>query len=275
MKTGNVRLASEDQMDELRISVIRAYDKLRGRLDSTTAQGWIGNSSAVDKVLEGLLPTQDEDITPDDPRPHIEILRERPKPCIRRTADEQIAGMEAMYKMLGWSFTTSGLVIPERRKGFDRLIVVGNLSLTNNCVYDACKASFPSWRYTNELDAAVPSDKEERHPNKNGIYAVWFRDRIEADEELKNLWADTITERDLKTITLLERELMECSYFMETEEHLDVNNVTLCAGSLDSGGNVPGVRWDGGRFYVDYYYPDARNPCLHSREAIVLEEKRG
>ena len=166
------------------------------------------------------------------PRPHIEVLREAPKPCASRSADEQIAGMEYMYKMLGWSFTTSGLIVPEKRPGFDRLIVLADTTLTNNRVYDACDASFPSWRYAADLDAAIPADKDERHP-KNGIYAVWFRDCVEADEELKNLSANMLREQEpkIKTITVIERQMLELVYYMETGKHLDIHNWTLCSGS--------------------------------------------
>lgn len=61
----NVQPASSDQFDEVRIVVIKAFDKLRGRLDGTTAQGWIGNSPAVDRLLEGLLPP--EEVAPSAP----------------------------------------------------------------------------------------------------------------------------------------------------------------------------------------------------------------
>lgn len=190
-----------------------------------------------------------EVITP-PARPHIQILRETPKPCALRTADEQIAGMKMMYDQLNWSFTESGLVIPERRKSFDRLIVAADTALTNNRAYNACGASFRSWRYANDLDVAVPSNKDERHP-KNGVYAVWFRDRVEADEELKNTSADMIVEMKIKTITLLERELYELVYFMETGNHLDIQNWTLCSGSRRSDGDVPHAYWGDDEFGVD------------------------
>lgn len=54
--TRNV-LATDNQMDELRIGVIRAFDKLRGRLLKDEAQSWIGNSTTLDRWMEGLLPS--------------------------------------------------------------------------------------------------------------------------------------------------------------------------------------------------------------------------
>ncbi len=53
--TRNV-LATEDQIDELRIAIIRSFDKLRGRLTNDGAQEWIGNSKALDGMVAGLLP---------------------------------------------------------------------------------------------------------------------------------------------------------------------------------------------------------------------------
>jgi len=57
--SGNVQLASEGQFDELRICVEKSFNKLRGRLDAGTVQDWIGNSFALDQLVEGLiLPTK-------------------------------------------------------------------------------------------------------------------------------------------------------------------------------------------------------------------------
>lgn len=53
--TRNV-LATDDQMDELRIGVIRAFDKLRGCLTKDGAQEWIGAGPTLDRWMEGLLP---------------------------------------------------------------------------------------------------------------------------------------------------------------------------------------------------------------------------
>jgi len=206
---------------------------------------------------------------PPAPRFHITVLRETPKPCAERSADEQVEDMRMMYGMLGLEFTTSGLIIPKRRAGFDRLVIVG-AKLSNNLAFEACEASFPSWRYVNNLNTEVPVKRNERHPAKNGLYAVWFRDRIEADEELKNFSADMIVKRGLKTITLLERELYELVYYMETGKHLDIANWTICSGSRDSGGGVPGADRYGDWFEVRCHSPGYRNPSLRSREAVSL-----
>ena len=57
--TGNVQLATEGQLDELRICLEKSLNKLRGRISFTTADGWIGNSRSLDRFVEGLLPYRD------------------------------------------------------------------------------------------------------------------------------------------------------------------------------------------------------------------------
>ena len=55
MNTGNVQLASEEQLDELRIAVQKSVNKMRGRIDAATAQAWIGTSGALGTFAEQLL----------------------------------------------------------------------------------------------------------------------------------------------------------------------------------------------------------------------------
>jgi len=66
VKKGNVQtpFAIEKQLDELRICVEKALNKLRGRINTDTAQGWIGNSEALDRLVEQLLPQVEEPSAP-------------------------------------------------------------------------------------------------------------------------------------------------------------------------------------------------------------------
>lgn len=101
-------------------------------------------------------------------------------------------------------------------------------------------------------------------------YAKRFRDRVEADEELnKNLSANQCVAQGIQGITLLERLLLELWYFFQTSGgHLDLQNVTLCAGSRDDGGYVPYVHWSGYKLEVDYYDPDYWSGGLRARAAV-------
>ena len=153
----------------------------------------------------------------------------------------------------------------EQMREFIRSLVIAQ-GLTNNQVYDACQKHFPCSRYTEDLDKGVPTS--ERDP-KNGSYFIWVRDTVEADEVHKNKSANMIRTEGLKTETLLERMIHELKYFLETGKHLDVANWTLCSGSRNSGGDVPGAYWYGGKFRVDWGCTGGRGDGLRSREAIV------
>jgi hypothetical protein len=166
----------------------------------------------------------------------------------------------------------SGLKIPKKpTEGNWRLLVILK-GLTNNWVYGACAKQFPCWRYGDNLDKAIPTN--ERDP-KNGSYAVWVRDTVEADPVHKNKSADTIKEAGLKTETLLERMIHELVYFLETLQdggragkHLDVNTATLCSGSRHSGGDVPRTYWGDSKFQVNWEYAGHCGSRLRSREVI-------
>ncbi|MCR4334708.1 MAG: hypothetical protein NUV47_03220 [Patescibacteria group bacterium] len=159
----------------------------------------------------------------------------------------------------------SVIQIPEKREGFNRLIIVPK-GMTMNRAYKACEKHFPCWRYNNDLDTAVPTN--DRTPSES--YAIWVRDRVEADEELKKLSANDLVEQKVGGITLLERILLELKYFRETGKHLDIKNVTLCSGSRDADGSVPDAFWLGGEFGVRWGYCDFRGSDLRSREAVSL-----
>lgn len=203
-------------------------------------------------------------------RPRIEILSEHPKPCANRTVDEQVFGLKQMYEKLGWNFTESGLSIPKRQEGIDRLLVFADTKLTNNCVYDICDASFSSWRYVNDLNSAVPAGNDQRHPSR-GVYATWVRDEVGPDQDLMGLSANTIAERGLNIETLLEYQIHHLIHFHETGKHLDPRMLTLCAGSRDSVGYVPFARWSVDEFEVRWYDPASRNPLIGARQAVTLQ----
>lgn len=156
------------------------------------------------------------------------------------------------------------LKLPPKRDGFTRPIVVLK-GLTTNAVYAACEKHFPCWRYVDDLDANVPANDRQA----TASYAVWVRDRVEADEEFTGKSANDLTLISHRGITLLERMLYELKFFDETNgSHLDLKNVTLCTGSRLAGGGVPYADWDGGKFRVDWTDPRNRHPCLRSREVV-------
>jgi len=159
----------------------------------------------------------------------------------------------------------TNLRIPEKSQGFDRLIIMAQ-GITPQRIYDKCAELFPVWKWTDEnLDKIVTSDRLA----KNDAYAVWVRDRVEADEELKNLSANDLKRQNIVGITLEERLVYELKYFKEAGKHLDINNVTLCSGSHYSDGYVPIVHWHAyGKLHVNCYHPGNADGSLRARQAV-------
>lgn len=158
----------------------------------------------------------------------------------------------------------SSLKIPEQQPGFERLIIVVP-GLTLNQVYNVCAENFSCRHYVDDLDKAITLN--DRNPGKDS-YAVWFRDRKEADEELKDLSADQLAEKKIPGITLLERLLYELKYWDETDEHLDISNWTLCTGSRDVDGHIPSVNWSSDELEMDWSYSSYLDDSLRSRAAV-------
>lgn len=178
-----------------------------------------------------------------------------------------LASWQQFYSdLFGLKIDLSSLSVPGRKKGFDRLIIVAQ-GMTLQCLYDKCTELFPCWKWTGQnLDEGVQSERTA----KDDTYAVWFRDVVKADEDLKNLSANDLKKKSIPGITLEERLLMELKYFKETGSHLDVASITLCAGSRCSDDRVPGVFWSRrfGRLFVGWYFPEDHDCVLCARRAV-------
>lgn len=119
-----------------------------------------------------------------------------------------------------------------------------------------------------DLDEVVTENDRD---SVGGSYAIWVRDRVEADEELKNLTANQLGERKVATGTLLECLLLELVFYKENGKHLDMAaNVTLCAGSRNAGGHVPSVEWDSvyGKLVVGCYSVADSYDKLRARQVV-------
>jgi len=195
------------------------------------------------------------------------ITKERLQAFLRGGVEisDMLRDWEKFYlETFGIKVDLSGLNVPPHKKGFDRLIVV-ILGITPQKIYDKCKDLFPCWKWTDKsLDEIVTSDRTA----KDGTYAVWFKDVVEADEKLKNLSANDLKKKEISGITLEERLLYELKLFQETEEHLDISSWTLCAGSRYDDGYAPLVDWYLGELEVDWDVSDSRYDHLRSRQAV-------
>jgi len=155
----------------------------------------------------------------------------------------------------------SKLEIPKPQGDFTWPIVTIE-RVNEQMLYDKCAGLFPCWKWTKEsLNKVLIPDITSK-----GTYIALFRDRVEADEELKNLSADDLKEKNIQGITLKQRLVMELDYFGRTGNHLDIKCFTICSGSRCSGGGAPNVGWGGGRVRVIWLYSDDRNGNLRSRQ---------
>ncbi|MEE9524949.1 MAG: hypothetical protein V3V59_09420 [Thermodesulfovibrionales bacterium] len=180
--------------------------------------------------------------------------------------DTLMSDWEAFYKRIfDIQVSLSDLYIPQECEGFDRLLIVAR-GITPQKTFDKCASLFPASAWTNkDLDNIVKSDRT----SLSDTYALWAKDRIEPDDEYKNVYASHLKERGIPCISLEERLIYELKYYDETGAHLDLKNITLCAGSRYSNGNVPSVSWLDGKFWVYWYFPDV---CccgpLRAREVV-------
>ncbi len=169
-------------------------------------------------------------------------------------------------KFFRHSLDTDNIRFPQVLEGFDRLIIVAK-GFTLNQIYDILARHFDCWRYTEDLDKAVVHN--DRDANQTGTYAVWLRDRQEADEENQDLSPRQIWDKKIQGITLAERMLFELKFWDETGEHLDLKNLTICTGSRRSDGAVPSMYFDSGAQTVDVYWMHPGNRDLHWRTRSV------
>ena len=157
----------------------------------------------------------------------------------------------------------SGIRIPDPREEFDRLLVIPE-GLTEGRMIDIFRKSFS---VNNRL--GLVGIENDRVAEKS--YAIWVRNRQNADEELSGLSADDLKEKGLKGITLLERLVYELKYFKETKQHLDAESFwTLCSGSRGHNGFVAGVYWmQAGAFVIQNLSPSSAEDKLCGREVVA------
>ncbi len=187
----------------------------------------------------------------------------------------QLQSWQKLYKEefnIDISKDTETLHIPDKpfdsaqgRQDFNWLIITIK-SLNLSTIYNKLKEKFNCYKYWDNLDKIeTVADRPD-----TDIYAIWVRDRIEADEELKNLSANQIQEEGINPITLKERLLLEFFYWNNNKKHLDLNNWTLAAGSRDPLGRVPLVGWGGAdrKLYVSWCDASDARGGLRCRQVV-------
>lgn len=158
--------------------------------------------------------------------------------------------------------------IPEKREGFNRLIIIPQ-GLTLTMVEGALNREFKTLSIDVFIAQEGTHSKHDRTPAKS--YAIFIRDRKEPDEELADKSYNLLRVENVKTMTLLERLILELKYYNETGEHLDIQTTTLCAGSRYSNIGIPAVLWDEGKenLVVLEYGWESRGSALRAREVVA------
>ena len=206
-----------------------------------------------------------------------EKLMTREQKLARQRAQEQLLAWQKFYKeIFNINMDISNIPIPEYRIGLNRLIVVAE-GLTPEKIYQAMKKMVPAWKYLNNLDTVESVRKTDK------TYAVWVRDRQEADEEPENKSANDLKSDGTNCITLEEHLLFTMMYFWEystrgslisvlisavIRKHLDVQFYTLCAGSRAAYGYAPSVGWIGDEVRVFCSCPDHARGDLRFRTVV-------
>ncbi len=126
-----------------------------------------------------------------------------------------------------------------------------------------------------DLEKEIDKEKEQRDAERDGDYLAAFRRNVEADEGNANQSADQRCEAKCQDITIKERLLLGLAYFLATTEHLDVKNLTQCAGSRDRYGHVPHVDWysDFHKVSVRWYCSGGSDGSLRARSEVSSPAK--
>lgn len=152
-------------------------------------------------------------------------------------------------------------VIPAQINSFTRLIIIPK-GLTLRMIVKKIEELMPFWMYTNNLELITSVRTSEK------TYGIWIRDREEADKELKNLLADQLKEKGVNSITLEERLVLEIKFWEETGKHLDMESITLCAGSRHDAGLVLRVGWYDDKVNVHWCHADHYGGTLRVRQVV-------
>lgn len=188
---------------------------------------------------------------------------------VSTSMDNSIESWQKFYlKYFGLVVDFSQVKIPTNLADFLRIIFIAEGLRLSDVLKAMTKAGIKWWTYAvnDDLDKIIT----ENVRNPTTAYAIRIRERVEADEELKDLSANQLKERGVNCMTLLERAVYGLKYFSETGQHLDIVNYTLCAGSRDSDGHVPRVS-----FYphsddvrVSRWRPDRSGGYLRVRQVV-------
>lgn len=191
--------------------------------------------------------------------PVSKIIAQQNIPASSKFADQQTF----YHQIFGVKFDNSNIRVPPYLKGYDWAIAIIK-DLTLNKIIKVCKAHFSVNSYYKDFDKEIVYN--ELRPQNN--YIVRFRNRIEADKELRKFSANWLRKQGINCNTFKERLILELYYHWKTRGHLDIQNITLCADSRDIDGFVPLIYWRNDKLYIFRCSPGTANPRLSSRAVV-------
>lgn len=239
-------MATEEQKEGIRGTVYSALGKIFGSLTFRDAQACAGAQS---EIVAGVRKAFEPFIT-------------------TKSALYWLDEKESFYQeVFGLDCDFSSVRVPVSREGFGWLLVADKC-VTTEMAAAKCKERFPFWRLIDESYDAVVTHNDRSE--KDGTYAIWLRDTVEADEVHKNKSANDIQAAGIKGVTLREQLLLVLWYHWKFGKFLDIVNTTLCTGSRYSDGGVPSCRWSPDYRKVDVYRCNVayRYDDLRCREVV-------
>lgn len=188
--------------------------------------------------------------------------------------DSRLQELDRFYReIFGGGHDCDNLMLKPNPEGMPWTVLMASW-LTYDIVEDAFTHNgIPYVKWTEKrLSEVIDLTKEARSPWKGG-YAIALRDRVEADEENKNLSTNRCAARGIDGITLLERLVLELWHWWKSKQHLDIYHGTLCSGSRYLDGFVPDVNFSSNdKVDVSMCNPDYDDDdeLLRSRSAVSI-----
>lgn len=241
----NARFASARQMLELGSTILRSLPK---DMTEQTALEWIGQPDSIAKILRNAFMM----------------------PAVY--AQEVYDSWRAMYKELFGYDTPEVVPIPTRNvmNGLSLIVVAEGCSVRP--VFTLCQKYFPCTVRERGGQDGLGTACSINNRSADKTYAVWIRNRMEADGEFKYKSANELRDSGHDGITLLERLLYELKFFRESGEHLDFATGTLCTGTVTMFGGtayIPVVAWESGSLKIDWVNPGSTSELVRSREVFA------
>jgi len=235
----------------------------------------LSRKKEIEKKVASLLQEADRHLKlyeMDKAHEIMKKIKELLKVDYEKETYEQVKQFKQFYReVFNLELDTKDLKIPElskeQKETFKWLIIMPK-GLTIDTIWNKVKEKMK----TNPVNDPPPLDQSKSiRTTKNKSYAIWIKDNIEADVEFKNKPANQIQKEGINPITLEERLVLELFYnWKNPDKHLDLNNMTLAAGSRNSDGSVPYVNWSSvnQRLVVTWYVASYADGILRCREVI-------